>query len=232
MLWCPPRAVLFDLDNTLFDRDASLHAFALGQHARISALHSIPRDDFVARFIELDERGQRWKDAVYERLVQEFAIRETSASELLLDYETRFCTHCVAFPGLHETLQVLARRFRLGLVTNGRGEFQERTIRALDLEPYFGAILISEREGVRKPQPEIFERAASQLQVLARECVFVGDDPQADIAGAQKAGMRAVWKASPFGSEPGQADAVIGHLGELPAILARWSSAEDGAAGA
>jgi putative hydrolase of the HAD superfamily len=56
-------------------------------------------------------------------------------------------------------------------------------------------VLISEQEQVRKPDPRIFARAAERLGVRTQECVFVGDNPQADICGAHQVGMKTVWCA-------------------------------------
>lgn len=44
-----------------------------------------------------------------------------------------------------------------------------------------------------QPDPEIFLRAARQLDVPATECVYIGDNPSADIVGAQQAGMKTIW---------------------------------------
>jgi putative hydrolase of the HAD superfamily len=54
-------------------------------------------------------------------------------------------------------------------------------------------VLISEAEGVRKPEQAIFERAARRLGVESRQCLFVGDSPTADVLGAHAAGMRTAW---------------------------------------
>jgi putative hydrolase of the HAD superfamily len=216
------QAVLFDLDGTLLDRDAALRAFVRSQHARMSAaLGHIAREKYEARFIDLDDRGHRWKDAVYQSLVQEFAITKATWPTLLSDYEARFCEHCVAFDGAHEVLQVLEARYKMALVTNGRSEFQSRSIQVLGIAKYFGAILISEAEGTSKPGAEIFRRALQRLQVGAHAAVFVGDHPNADIGGAQGVGMRAIWKSNPFWDAPRQANAVIHHLNELPGVLER-----------
>jgi putative hydrolase of the HAD superfamily len=56
-------------------------------------------------------------------------------------------------------------------------------------------VLISEQEQVRKPDPRIFIRAAEGLGMRTQECVFVGDNPQADICGAHQVGMKTVWYA-------------------------------------
>lgn len=219
------RAVLFDLDGTLLDRDRSLRAFVSEQRARFPALQRIPEPVYTARFLQLDARGSVWKDVVYQRLLSELGVSGLDWRELLSDYESAFQRSCTPFPHLHEVLDDLrAGGYRLGLISNGRTEFQMRSVRALALESCMDVILISEEEGVRKPDPEIFHRALGRLAVEPAESVYVGDHPDADVRGALKAGMRAVWKYDPAWPEPEEAHARIAGLEELPGLLARWNS--------
>ena len=216
------KAVLFDLDGTLHDRESSLPRFITSQHDRLPALHPIPKHHYVSRFLELDAHGRRWKDAVYQTLVAEFAITGLNWRDLLKDYEAHFCRSCVPFPDLQLTLAALrSNGFELGLISNGFTTFQFSVIRALGIERFFSAILISEAEGIRKPDPGIFRRALERLHSLPGESVFVGDDPVSDIAGANDAGMKAVWLRNPVWPPPGTADAIINGLHELPDVIQR-----------
>ncbi|MFN6567246.1 HAD family hydrolase [Dendronalium sp. ChiSLP03b] len=79
-------------------------------------------------------------------------------------------------------------------MTNGLGDFQRRTIQGLGIENYFQTILISEIEGVRKPEAEIFIRALCSLGVMANESIFIGDRPDVDVMGAKHIGMKSIWK--------------------------------------
>ena len=115
--------------------------------------------------------------------------------------------------------------YLLGIITNGRGEFQAKAISGLGIDDYFDAILISEIEGVRKPELEIFQLALDRLGVLAQNSIFVGDNPTADISGAKNAGMRAIWKRNSDWREPTDADATIDELSEIPLLLARFNNA-------
>jgi putative hydrolase of the HAD superfamily len=93
-----------------------------------------------------------------------------------------------------ETLTTLrAWGVATGLVTNGDEVFQSRHIKALGLREWVDTILISEVEGLRKPDKELFFRAASRLNVDPKHCLFVGDNPIADILGAHSAGMDTAW---------------------------------------
>ncbi|MBB6673523.1 HAD family hydrolase [Cohnella nanjingensis] len=213
-----PKAILFDLDGTLLDRDRSLLDFVRAQYDRISAFRHVDKPAFVRRFIELDAKGYVWKDRVYQSLLSEFQA-DHSWEALLEDYIDGFRHHCVGFPGLHEMLGHLRDKgLKLAIITNGYTRFQENNIMALQLPPYFDEIVVSEREGVRKPDPEIFHRALRRLNVTPGEAVYVGDHPANDIRAARQAGMRAVWKEDAYYAKPDEANWTIRQLSEISAL--------------
>jgi putative hydrolase of the HAD superfamily len=218
------KAILFDLDGTLLDRETSLQQFIAAQYDRFTpALESIPKQDYISRFMELDCRGYVWKDKVYQSLLSEFSCEKLSWQDLLKDYETQFIHSCVPFPHLQTTLEALKTAgYLLGMITNGLETFQQRTIQGLGIEDYFDVILISETEGVRKPEAEIFSRALQRLGVKASESVFVGDHPTVDVLGAKNIGMKAVWKRDRYWTEPVEVDAIIDDLSILPLIIQSW----------
>lgn len=217
------RIMLFDLDGTLLDRDASVLQFVAAQHRRLSThLGHVPHEDYAARWIELDCHGHVWKDKVYQQLAVEFAITGLSWQELLHDYETNFMHHCVPFAGLNAMLANLQQQgCALGIITNGLTAFQSRAVQGLGILEFFQVVLISEAEQVRKPHPEIFHRALHRLNAKVEDAVFIGDHPEADIGGAQAAGLKAIWKRNPHWPEPKSVDATIDDLSKLPDILQR-----------
>lgn len=190
------KAVLFDLDGTLLNRDASVEKFINAQYERLHEyVGHIGKEQFTSRFIELDCRGYVWKDQVYQQMVTEFNIDGLTWEQLLNDYVNGFQQHCVSFPNLHEMLQLLLdQSITLGIISNGYGQFQMDNIKALGIEHYFETILISETEGIKKPDPRIFERALQQLDVPANACLFVGDHPENDVKASRDVGMLSVWK--------------------------------------
>jgi putative hydrolase of the HAD superfamily len=216
------KAVLFDLDGTLLDRDESVKKFIDDQYDRLHRIVGhILRETYIKRFIVLDKRGYVWKDKVYQRLVEEFQITAMTWEELLQDYLSEFKNHCVPFPNLISTLDKLkSRDIRLGMITNGRGQFQLDNIRALGIEKYFDTILISEWEGIKKPDPEIFKRALKQLKIAAHQSIFVGDHPENDVKAAQNVGMKGVWKKDPQW-ESAEADYIVDDLAELLLFFCR-----------
>src|SRR5699024_5591520 len=102
------KAVLFDLDGTLLNRDESLKGFINNQYERLKRyVGNVPKDQYIARFIELDERGYVWKDKVYRQLTQELNISLITWEELLQDYIDNFKFHCVPFNNLRQMLEEL-----------------------------------------------------------------------------------------------------------------------------
>ena len=186
------KAILFDLDETLLNRAASVKSYLQNQYSRYD-LRNIDYEVYEARFVELDERGYADKLKVFGSLISEFSL-SCSAEELLKDFRVHAWRHCKTFDNAHEALaQLHERGFKLGIITNGTISSQAAKLRESGLGSLVDVALISEQEGVKKPDPVIFTRAANKLGIRVDECVFVGDNPIADIGGAHGVGMKTVW---------------------------------------
>ena len=190
------KAVIFDLDGTLLNRDESVQKFIKDQYNRIiSSVESVNQKDYMTRFIELDRHGYVSKDIVYAQLVHDFAFHTVSSDRLLKDYTEQFNYSCVPYPNLKVMLNELKRRkYKLGMITNGYGRFQMDNIERLGINHLFDTILISEWEGIKKPNPEIFMLALERFGVSSSEAIFIGDHPINDIQASKHVGMTAVWK--------------------------------------
>ena len=124
-------------------------------------------------------------------------------------------------PEAEPVLRDLHGDHRLALLTNGAGDVQREKLARTPLAGYFAEIVISVEVGVGKPDPRLFEIALGRLGVAASDAVMVGDSRLRDVAGAQRAGMRAVWidrGASWEGDGPAP-DATIRRLSDLRAAL-------------
>ncbi|MBI2081104.1 MAG: HAD family hydrolase [candidate division NC10 bacterium] len=122
---------------------------------------------------------------------------------------------------------VAARGLRLGLICN-TGRTPGRTLRPAlarrHMLRYLHACTFSDEVGLRKPDPRLFHATLGALEVAADAAVHVGDDPVADVAGAKRVGMRAVYLCRKSGTrQAAEADATIRSLRELPAVLAAWA---------
>jgi len=194
------RAFLFDLDGTLFNRDATV-AGILARQVR-AFRDVIPPEraaEFCTRVTILDAHGHRDKREVYATVATEFGFDATVTDQLIASFWAEYPGHCKIDPGVAPTLAELrARGSRLGIVTNGAASVQNAALNALGVRDAMDAVLISEAEGIHKPDAAIFHRAAERLGVRSDECCFVGDHPTVDIEGAVAAGLHAVWKRTPY----------------------------------
>jgi len=125
-------------------------------------------------------------------------------------------------------LAALARRFRMGIVSNFYGNL-ERVCEDLGIRDLFECIVDSNLEGVTKPEPRIFQAALNRLGVESSQAVFVGDNPYRDMLGAKGVGMPHIWLTGQAreGAEPCcPGDLVIHSFLELQGILITGSPAE------
>lgn len=212
--------MVFDLDGTLLDRDTSLKHFISSQYKEFAEyLSHIPEQQFCSRFIEIDNKGYVWKDKVYQLLIEEFQIEGITVDILLQHYIENFKYYCIAFPHLLPMLKELKEMsLPLGIITNGKGRFQLDNINALKISSFFDVILVSELEGLKKPDAPIFHRALERLKVAPQESLYIGDHPINDIDGANLVGMHTIWKKD-LAYNCFEADFIINDLSEIPLII-------------
>tara|TARA_R110000823_G_scaffold119998_8_gene244353 strand:+ start:20717 stop:21445 length:729 start_codon:yes stop_codon:yes gene_type:complete len=120
-----------------------------------------------------------------------------------------------------EILQVLARDYTLGALTNGNADIYKT-----DAAEYFDFAFLAEEIGASKPHPDMFHAALKRAGVAAASIVHVGDDPEHDIRGAREVGMHTVWINIRRKTWPGgeQADREIANLKELPDAIQHISA--------
>ena len=113
--------------------------------------------------------------------------------ELANHYDTQFGYHNVIFDGSVPMLKELHKRgFITGVITNGPSILQQTKMEQSGLMPYCDIVVVSGDLPFAKPDRRIFEYTAEKLGLKTSECLYVGDHPVNDIAGAKLAGMQAL----------------------------------------
>ncbi|CAM3299532.1 HAD family hydrolase [Pseudomonas floridensis] len=228
------KLVTFDLDDTLWDTAPAIAGAEetlrdwLAEHAPKLGTVSVEHLwEIRSRLVEADPSLKHRISALRRRVLfhaLEDAGYEADEAQDLADQsfevflQGRHQVHI--FPDVQPTLEILAKTFTLGVITNGNAD-----VRRLGLADYFSFALCAEDLGIGKPDPAPFLEALRRGNVDASAAVHVGDHPNDDIAGAQRAGMRAIWY-NPQGKvwDADQfPDAEIHNLSQLPEVLARWA---------
>jgi putative hydrolase of the HAD superfamily len=230
-----PRALLFDLDDTIVRESAGnenlwaemCDAFAARAGAEAHALHTavLAARDWFWDDLAREKRGRLampWaRRAVAEEAFRRLGLRNLAVAHALGDAFTRTRSERMHFfPGARETLLALrARGHRLALLTNGGALFQREKVERFELAPLFDIVLVEGELGFGKPDPRVFERALRALGAAPHEALMTGNDLRSDVFGAKRAGLRAVWvdharEGVPAGA-PAQPDRVVSAIAEL-----------------
>jgi putative hydrolase of the HAD superfamily len=208
---------LFDLDNTLTDRQVAFTAWA----REFIAEHGIPTDA-LEWLTHTDEDGFLPRPDFFHAVHTRYRLNRSPA-DLQHDYERRYpdFTHCPT--ATREALADLrARGWQIGVVTNGLTTIQTRVLDQAGLFPYLDTYCVSETEKIRKPDPRIFQRAAERAGTDLQHAWMIGDNPTADITGGRNAGLRTIWihRGQRWGSGPSP-DHIAADVPQAGAILRR-----------
>lgn len=193
------RAILFDLDDTLFDRDAAYLNWAKAfVQATFPASSVMQAQEIVACLVELDDHGYGPREAIFAGLQQRCPALTTPLPVWLEEYHRGLLDMIEPSLAVSKLLSALTRSaIPFGIITNGSSR-QQQKIERLEFDQLTSCIFISRLFGVHKPDPAIFLAAAAHLQVLPSEILFIGDHPYNDIWGAHQTGMRTAWLQRAF----------------------------------
>jgi putative hydrolase of the HAD superfamily len=141
-----------------------------------------------------DEKGNIDKTHVKNMLKETYGI-ELPYEDLNAYWDQILWEHCVPYSDSEKTLEILSKRYKLGLITNGPSVGQRNKLRNSGLSRFFDPeqIVVSGDYPFRKPDPRLFYAACEKLDVLPQESVYVGDIYGRDVLGAHRAGMTPVW---------------------------------------
>jgi putative hydrolase of the HAD superfamily len=196
-------AVFYDLGGTLrlVERDAEFEARARRRIAELCGETGDP--DAFCEFLDYRYTGYRkwcfdtmreapeaelwakWLAPEYPR-----ALIEKNAVELTIEYRNKDGRRVVAENGAQSVKELYANGYKLGIISNLVTSLEiPNWLKADDLEQYFGAVLLSCVEGIRKPDPRISAKACSLLDVRPERCAYIGDNLKRDVEGTRLAGF-------------------------------------------
>ncbi|CAM3050400.1 HAD family hydrolase [Lactiplantibacillus plajomi] len=200
------KAIIFDLDDTLYDQKAPFSTALAQTFSR--ALTPAEVAHVFKRFHEFNDETfeQVSSQALSLEAWQTARIRHALASvdtqPITTDWAIQFqmayhaaLQHIQLFGGLADVLTKLSRCFKIGIITNGPAQIQRDKLHQLQVEHYVHPdhIYISEELGIAKPDPSIFTTWAHHVGIKATEAVYVGDNATLDMTSAKHAGWQTFW---------------------------------------
>jgi putative hydrolase of the HAD superfamily len=236
-----PRAILFDLDDTILSAYSDPEAAWLAVARELAEAIAPWTPEQAARAIQTfaqefwadKERHRFWRQQLRESRRQVVAgtlarlARDGHpgfAADVAVRLADRFTDYreqrVHLFPGALETLQTFKRAgVKLALVTNGGADMQWPKIRRFELTPYFDHIQVEGDHGFGKPEERAYQHALAALGVDARDAWMVGDNLEWEVAAPQRLGIYAIWHDTlGNGLPPGttiQPDRIIHRISEL-----------------
>ena len=202
------KAVLFDLDDTLFDH---LYSTRQGLHTVCQAypcFQQRPLDELFADYTRLlDEVHLRVLEGSLtidegrrERFRRFFLLHAPETENLLTASEHAAMLHRETYQasrqvvaGATALLERLRGKVKVAIVTNNLEAEQIEKLSHLRMDHLIDELVTSEETGYIKPDPGIFRVALKRLSCRAEEAVMIGDSWRSDVLGATSAGIRAIW---------------------------------------
>lgn len=231
------EALIFDYGNTLIE-------FGPGQVDACDRALSVALEAMFGRhdFGRLQEIQHRERRSPYEGEFKENDLGGTTRSLIRALYETDASDDQIAEllnvrfkvmvssirvdSAVHELLDRLSKRFRLGLISNYPcSRSINHSLAQHGLDRWFETVVVSADVGHVKPHPKLFDLAVSTMKVRPEATLYIGDNWLGDIQGAKRFGMKAAWirqyiPYEDFPENPGdhQPDLIVEHLSELAGL--------------
>jgi putative hydrolase of the HAD superfamily len=220
----PVRALLFDMDNTLFD--------LVG--AQITACQAVTRslgitgENLLFPYILRPLHGFESHENILDFMQDHRLPVPGSYDRARRIYEEEKIRAIIPYPGVVETLlRIRDQGLPMGIVTDAHSRDAVMRLGKAGLLPFFCCMVTYDLVRVKKPAPEPFITALDMLQSMADEVLLVGDSPRRDIEPGRTLGIRTVYAryGDRFsdGRSPVMADYTIDNLAELPKILSSLS---------
>ncbi len=216
----PVRALLFDMDNTLFDLiGAQIHACdAVARSLGVSGEHGL--FDYFLRPVHGFEAHENILDFIRDRGIPE----NGSYARARRIYEEEKIRAIDPYPGVAETLgRIRDRGLPMAIITDAHSRDAVRRLEKTRLLPFFTCMVTYDLVRVKKPAPEPFITALGMLRSAPGEVLLVGDSPRRDIEPGKSMGFRTAYAryGDRFSDDrsPVRADFTLDSFADLPGIL-------------
>lgn len=228
------RAILLDLDDTLFDHAHASQVAMRAVHAEhaahidyaaFSAEHAELLEHYHQGFLRGEQSLDEARAARMTALFRHFGlpIDADKAWHISQSYRDLHQANRQLVAGAGDLLEKLYCEYSLAVVTNNSSAEQRAKLKHLGIAGHFKALAISEEVGATKPDARIYYAALDQLGCEPHEAVMLGDNLHADVRGAHDAGIAAVWfnRFGKSSSEPVEQVTSLAPAGDVLAAIHR-----------
>jgi 2-haloacid dehalogenase len=220
--------LFLDLDDTILDFKKA-EFIAIGK--TISDFGVDPTEAVRHRYHEINkwhweqlELGKLTRAEVLENrfkvLFAELGV-DVDAEKVARTYEKNLSQGHWFLPGAEETVDLLSKKYRLFLASNGTASVQKGRMTSANLYRFFETVFVSQEIGHNKPSKAYFDACFASIAGFdPQKAIMVGDSLSSDIKGGINAGIKTVW-VNPDHKPCGdiQPDYEIEALHQLPALL-------------
>lgn len=198
------KAVAFDFDFTLYDRDKTYEKMVDGfiEYFKEELREDVSREEVAKALIESDRKGVHEGahfSKIYVRLVETGIFKtEPGFDRYYYGYiEDAFPPAVTEYDDTLSTLRALRERgYKLGVLTNGPSKYQRDKLASTDILNHVDALVVGGDLPKQKPHRIAFEAIANALGCELEEIAYVGDHPLKDMDGARNCGMTPIWMRS------------------------------------
>jgi putative hydrolase of the HAD superfamily len=213
------RAVLFDLDDTLYDEMSFVRSGFQCVADHLAKLVPSNPQELVSQMMDALLEAGRGK--VFDKVLQSYHACSADLVERLIRLYRQHQPKIGLYPEVLPVLQELRRLgLRTGIITDGLHTVQKRKIAALHLGEWMDVIICTDERGREywKPNPAAFEQALAVVAVKPNEAVYVGNDPAKDFAGPNSIGMLSVHLCR-SGISMERSCGAVAHVTELAEVI-------------
>ncbi len=239
------RAVLLDLGDTLIHLDRpwddvfqanlkAIYTFLTASGFRTD--FPTFAETFIDVFNDASSKSNSYKIEIPMQDIIADALQKSGSEDLgvdlihgaMIEFHRPEIDAWQLYPDTLETLTALRKDgYKMGLISNSKSDWAvHKILEKFDLKRFFNVIITSAELRIRKPRPDIFNKALTALEVKPPDTVFVGDSLEADIIGARNLGMKSIHicRGPVEQTNTGVSEADVSSLTEALAQITVWNN--------
>ncbi len=207
------KAIIFDLDNTLIDRQRAFKEMLIRKFNTLFNDEKLV-NQMVKDVIGWDNNGTVERIVVFKKWAAKYNVTCISPEQLDKEWSNESGSVAFLYRDVKETLIKLKEKYKLAILTNGNTASQRRKLNTINIYDLLDYTLVSSEYTTKKPDKQIFEYTAKQLDLKTNECIYVGDNYNIDVLGSRNAGMTPI-----FVSRKGEIHNDVATIKEISELL-------------